>query len=85
MLTFPSEWGPSEWGPIPFLPENDLLVQKMERQWGDLRSYRWVACAEVVQLAPLMAAEERGVERIGRLMSSDSIQYITAWQHITAW
>ena len=40
MLTFPSEWGPTEWGPIPFLPESDILVQKMEAQWGDLAKYR---------------------------------------------
>jgi magnesium chelatase subunit H len=40
MLTFPEEWGPTEWGPIPFLPEKDILVQKMERQWGDLQKYR---------------------------------------------
>ncbi len=40
MLTFPEEWGPTEWGPIPFLPEKDILVHKMERQWGDLQKYR---------------------------------------------
>jgi len=40
MLTFPEEWGPTEWGPIPFLPEKDILVQKMERQWGDVQKYR---------------------------------------------
>lgn len=42
MLTYPAEWGPTEWGPIPFLPDNDVLVQKMEKQWGDLRTYRCV-------------------------------------------
>jgi hypothetical protein len=40
-LTFPPEWGPTEWGPIPFLPDNDVLVKRMEAQWGELRSYRW--------------------------------------------
>lgn len=30
------EWGPTEWGPIPFLPDSDLLVRRLERQWGDL-------------------------------------------------
>ena len=39
-LTYPSEWGPSEWGPIPFLPDNDVLVQRLENQWGDVRRYR---------------------------------------------
>jgi hypothetical protein len=42
-LTYPPEWGPTEWGPIPFLPDNDILVQRMEKQWGELRGYRWVA------------------------------------------
>ncbi|PSC71131.1 protoporphyrin IX magnesium chelatase [Micractinium conductrix] len=36
MLTYPAEWGPTEWGPIPFLPENDILVRKLEAQWGEL-------------------------------------------------
>lgn len=39
-LTYPPEWGPNEWGPIPFLPDNDILVRRLEKQWGDLRSYR---------------------------------------------
>lgn len=43
MLTYPPEWGPTEWGPIPFLPEADVLVSSMERQWGDLASYRGIA------------------------------------------
>jgi hypothetical protein len=34
LLTFPSEWGPSQWGPIPFLPEHDTLVRKLEAQVG---------------------------------------------------
>jgi magnesium chelatase subunit H len=41
MLTYPETWGPTEWGPIPFLPDNDILVQRMEKQWGELRGYRW--------------------------------------------
>ena len=40
-LTYPETWGPSEWGPIPFLPDNDVLVQKLEKQWGDVKRYRW--------------------------------------------
>lgn len=40
MLTYPDGWGPTEWGPIPFLPEPDILVRKMEGQWGDLSQYR---------------------------------------------
>jgi magnesium chelatase subunit H len=40
ILSFPPEWGPSEWGPIPFLPDSDVLVTSLERQWGDLDKYR---------------------------------------------
>ena len=40
MLTFPADWGPNEWGPIPFLPDPDVLVKRMERQWGDFGKYR---------------------------------------------
>ena len=40
MLTFPRGFGPTEWGPIPFLPEADILVQKVEKQWGELGKYR---------------------------------------------
>lgn len=43
MLTFPDSWGPTEWGPIPFLPEKDILVEKMESQWGALDRYRGIA------------------------------------------
>jgi magnesium chelatase subunit H len=38
-LSFPEDWGPSEWGPMPFLPEPDALVRRLEAQWGELRSY----------------------------------------------
>jgi magnesium chelatase subunit H len=38
-LSFPEEWGPSEWGPMPFLPEPDVLVRRLEGQWGELRNY----------------------------------------------
>ncbi|KAK9811539.1 hypothetical protein WJX72_005618 [[Myrmecia] bisecta] len=41
-LTYPSDWGPTEWGPIPFLPDPDVLVANMERQWGDLDRYRGI-------------------------------------------
>ncbi|GLC75961.1 Magnesium chelatase [Pleodorina starrii] len=40
LLTYPPEWGPTEWGPMPYLPDNDVLVTRMERQWGELRTYR---------------------------------------------
>lgn len=39
-LTYPFGWGPTEWGPIPFLPDSDVLVQRIEKQWGDLTRYR---------------------------------------------
>lgn len=39
-LTYPPDWGPNEWGPLPYLPDNDVLVKRMEKQWGDLRAYR---------------------------------------------
>lgn len=42
-LTYPPSWGPSEWGPIPYLPDNDVLVQRLERQWGDVQRYRSVS------------------------------------------
>ena len=43
MLTYPPDWGPTEWGPIPFLPQPDVLVSSMERQWGELAVYRGIA------------------------------------------
>jgi hypothetical protein len=42
MLTFPPSWGPTEWGPIPYLPAEDVLVKRMEAQWGSLHAYRCV-------------------------------------------
>ena len=39
LLTKPPDWGPTEWGPIPFLPSPDVLVSRMEKQWGPLDSY----------------------------------------------
>lgn len=39
-LTYPLDWGPDEWGPVPYLPDPDVLVKKMEKQWGELRLYR---------------------------------------------
>lgn len=42
MLTFPPTWGPTEWGPIPYLPSEDVLVRRMEKQWGSLHSYRGI-------------------------------------------
>jgi len=35
-LRFPATWGPTEWGPIDYLPSKDILVDRLERQWGDL-------------------------------------------------
>lgn len=29
-------------GPIPFLPDNDILVQRLERQWGELGKYQGI-------------------------------------------
>lgn len=43
MLTFPEEWGPNEWGPIPFLPDNDILVHRLEKQWGELGKYQGIS------------------------------------------
>ena len=42
-LQFPKEWGPTEWGPMPFLPESDVLVRKMEAAWGNLEAYSGLA------------------------------------------
>ncbi|KAK9800208.1 hypothetical protein WJX73_009512, partial [Symbiochloris irregularis] len=42
-LSFPQGWGPSEWGPMPYLPDPDFLVQRMESQWGSLFSYSGLA------------------------------------------
>lgn len=42
-LTKPATWGPSEWGPIPYLPSPDVLVSRMERQWGSLSDYRGIS------------------------------------------
>lgn len=39
-LRYPEEWGPTEWGPIPFLPSNNILIEKLEKQWGNLNSYK---------------------------------------------
>jgi len=41
-LTVPSSWGPTEWGPMPFLPKPDRLVDALERNWGDLDTYRGI-------------------------------------------
>merc|ERR1719482_2346105 len=35
-LRFPATWGPTEWGPINYLPSRDILVDRLERQWGNL-------------------------------------------------
>ncbi|KAF5843565.1 CobN/magnesium chelatase [Dunaliella salina] len=47
---YPPDWGPSEWGPIPFLPDNDVLVKRMQKQWGDLSSYRGIMSSASGQL-----------------------------------
>ena len=41
-LSFPPTFGPTEFGPIPFLPDPDLLVQRMEAAWGQLERYRGI-------------------------------------------
>lgn len=41
-LRFPADWGPTEWGPLPYLPDDDVLVRKLEGQWGSLLSYRGI-------------------------------------------
>lgn len=35
-------WGPPEWAPIPYLPSEDVLVHRMEKQWGSLHSDRGI-------------------------------------------
>lgn len=42
-LKYPSSWGPSDWGPIPFLPEEDVLLKRLEKQWGDITRYRGIS------------------------------------------
>lgn len=42
-LTYPNSWGPSDWGPIPFLPEQDVLLKRLEKQWGDITRYRGIS------------------------------------------
>lgn len=39
-LGFPQSWGPNEWGPIPFLPDSNILIDKMEKAWGALGKQR---------------------------------------------
>ena len=34
-------------GPIPFLPDNDILVRRMENQWGPLEKYGGIRCGAV--------------------------------------
>ena len=31
LLSWPFDWGPADWGPLPYLPEHDTLVRKMEK------------------------------------------------------
>jgi hypothetical protein len=45
MLTFPPTWGPTEWGRIPCLLSEDVLMHRMEEQWGSLHSYRGINSA----------------------------------------
>ena len=42
-LMYPPDWGPTEWGPIPYLPSPNVLVSRMEKQWGDLQDYQGMA------------------------------------------
>ena len=55
-LTKPTEWGPSEWGPIPFLPSPDVLVSRMENQWGPLDDYRGISTTAKGDLPQLRRA-----------------------------
>ena len=34
-------------GPIPFLPDNDILVRRVENQWGPLEKYGGIRCGTV--------------------------------------
>eukprot|EP00210_Caulerpa_lentillifera_P003376 g3220.t1 len=43
LLTYPSSWGPSDWGPIPYLPDEDVLLKRLEKQWGDITRYRGIS------------------------------------------
>lgn len=68
-LSFPASWGPTEWGPIPFLPPNDILVRRMEANWGDLS--RQTAATQAAGLptsgdgTPVAAGVELGLLRFG--------------------
>jgi len=63
LLTYPVGWGPSEWGPISFLPQHDLLVANMERQWGDLDKYRGLSTSAKGETS---SAQARGCVGKGR-------------------
>ena len=69
MLTYPASWGPTEWGPIPFLPERDVLVANMERQWGQLDSYRGISTSAagdwLLQVSCLPTKHNRFCMRLG--------------------
>ena len=39
-MRLPAHYTPIVAGPIPFLPDKDVLVQRLERQWGELGRYR---------------------------------------------
>ena len=43
--TYKLQWTPRTLiaaGAIPFLPNNDILVSRLEKQWGDLNSYQGI-------------------------------------------
>lgn len=68
-LSFPSEWGPTEWGPIPFLPPSDILVSRMEANWGDLRKQQGSQAAGLLPTGgdgtPVAAGVDLGLVRFG--------------------
>jgi len=67
-LSFPPAWGPTEWGPIPFLPPSDILVRRMEANWGDLRRQTQAAAGGLPtggDGTPVAAGVELGKLRFG--------------------
>ncbi len=68
-LLYPEEWGPTEWGPIPFLPSADLLVRKLEKQWGPLEGYKGLRTTS--QGDPLISGLQFGNVWIGVPLNFD--------------
>ena len=66
-LSFPREWGPTEWGPIPLLPPSDILVRRMESNWGSLNQQASQAAGlpTAADGTPVAAGVELGNLRFG--------------------